>query len=338
MYERQVIYKRKYVYRWNFLTIRNEYLAQFAFLLFDKDDTGSLDTEEVIQLVYTIHNTKKQTRVKTINNVVDKLRETKDIYSVMKFEAWLRTHMSLMEPVQILQRNLRMNIIGEKFWYNLADIRAKHEQFKDIRYILQIKRTAIDIREHQIRTIYLHHLEHRKNAEMESDIVGAPRLRGRRTTSMLNFFRLLDEDGRAKGAHKSGKKVTTAKKGVNRKKIGPCSDDFHSFQQQKDLEAEEDKEKEETDELANMQPAPPLASPAIAPMVGKPRDSNKKAATAALKDVVQLPSKPRRRRSSLFGRPDLRRKEEPKGVRAIRKRRRHQHQPADGVDDNGEVE
>jgi hypothetical protein len=302
------------------LTIQKESLGLFAFLLFDTDHTGSLDAEEMVELIYTIHNI-KNTRQKTIGQVVEKLRANKDIFTEAKFEQWIRSHMSLMEPVQILQRNLRQHIIGEKFWGDLTDTRSCHPEFGEVKHIERLKIRAIEIRQNQIRDLHLKKLQSRNEIAIDELHAGAGggagakagpgRGMGRRTTSMLRFFGLADEHGNMKHGNKKaggGRKVMAA--------------DAHLHHHP-----------------TNDSPAPP---PTTSPQIPSGKHKHKQTPPAAqIADVMHLPMKARRRRSSLFGRPDLRRigdtKSKPtKGKRAIRKRRRQKTNGEGGFAEIGE--
>lgn len=307
-------------FRWNFLTIQKEYLGLFAFLLFDTDHTGYLDSEEMVELIYTIHNT-KNTRQKTIGQVVEKLRSTKEIYNDVKFEQWIRSHMSLMEPIQILQRNLRMHIIGEKFWNDLTDTRSTHPEFGEIKHIARLKQRAIEIRQNQIRDLHLKRLKILKGANPgESGASKGPgRGMGRRTTSMLRFFGLTDDQGNFNRRNKRKGPVG------NRKKVQDCGG--NSTSQPCQIMHSDDESDPAT------QSPKPTSSGKHRPHTPPPVQIN---------DVIHLPMKARRRRSSLFGRPDLRRSGDTKtkptdGKRAIRKRRRQKVNGEGGFADIGDA-
>eukprot|EP00602_Paraphysomonas_sp_CaronLab_P003615 CAMPEP_0185030798 /NCGR_PEP_ID=MMETSP1103-20130426/17872_1 /TAXON_ID=36769 /ORGANISM="Paraphysomonas bandaiensis, Strain Caron Lab Isolate" /LENGTH=413 /DNA_ID=CAMNT_0027566057 /DNA_START=158 /DNA_END=1399 /DNA_ORIENTATION=+ len=262
---------------WNFLTIDHSQIGSFAFLLFDTDETGQLDSEEVLNMIYVIHNN-THIKSKAVGHVIDKLKSSKESFSLENFDHWSRTHMSLLEPVLLLQKKLRQNIISERYWLSLSNRRYEHCEFGDIKYIWQLKKTVSRITHTHMKELYRKKIEARRN--LDANALSAKKGRAKRTTSMLRFFRLID-----KGINSKGKSTHNALK----KKIlgGP-----------KAQSGEFDDVNEQASSCLDTKKTWHDSSPL--------RTNNTE--DVKLGDVVDLPIKRRKRKSSIF-KPNLKRRD-----------------------------
>mmetsp|Transcript_5141 Transcript_5141/g.5265 ORF Transcript_5141/g.5265 Transcript_5141/m.5265 type:complete len:470 (-) Transcript_5141:31-1440(-) len=176
---------------WLYLTVDQNELGGYAFILFDIDYTGVLDSEEILNLIHVIHN-KTTIQSKAILQVVDQLKGSKEVFSCEKFQNWTRTHYSLLEPAQTLQINLRKNLIGEAYWLQKTKFRKEHKEFSNLAYIYDLKRKVYEVQKKQVLLLIEQRIMQRRRNEFDNK--HQQRIRGQRTTALLEFFNLAKGD------------------------------------------------------------------------------------------------------------------------------------------------
>jgi hypothetical protein len=312
---------------WLFLTVDQSELGAYAFILFDSDCTGLLDSEEILNLIHVIHN-KTTIQNKAVNHVINELKESKEIFTCEKFQNWTRTHLSLLEPAQSLQINLRKHLIGETYWDQKLSFRKSHKEYQNLSRIYDLRKKVYQIQRKQVLTL----LEERILARREGELVGMQsRNKGQRTTALLEYFQLSRPNGGQ--SHKTKDKlgltgkarerVRDRKRGEQKRKepekryrVSEEDGDQEQVQEnqiEENLSEEEEKEKKDSEEKNDSDKNDIL----VAMGSGSSKDpkhshkqlneteQDKESRMNQFKDVCNLPEKQRRRRSSFLVRPNL---------------------------------
>jgi Ca2+-binding EF-hand superfamily protein len=172
---------------WLFLTVDQSELGGYAFILFDMDCTGILDCEEIINLIHIIHNKTTIQSVATLQ-VLESLKLSKESFTCEKFQYWTRTHLSLLEPAQTLQLNLRKNLIGDNYWQQKTVFRKAQPQFSNLNYIYNLKQRVYEIQKKQVIELIEERILIRRQYDFNGRKGQVPR--GQRTTALLEYFNL----------------------------------------------------------------------------------------------------------------------------------------------------
>ena len=104
-----------FVGMWNYCTMKHDFMVKFAFDLFDRDGSGSMDTREVVDMVELVLG--KTKRNKTVKDFINKL--DKDGSGDVSLDEWYdmnRRCQSLLMPAWELQRKLRHRVVGPIYW------------------------------------------------------------------------------------------------------------------------------------------------------------------------------------------------------------------------------
>jgi len=122
---------------WNYCTYSMAALTKFAFGLCDLDDSGTLEFDEVRELVEKVYGK----RAFEENVRVQKLLETLDVdgdgtVSLEEFSKFNRQFPLLLYPAFQLQNTLRIKLFGEKYWKKEEDRRRTALRGRNIYEIL----------------------------------------------------------------------------------------------------------------------------------------------------------------------------------------------------------
>lgn len=210
---------------WLFLTVDQSELGGYAFILFDMDYTGILDCEEIINLIHIIHNKTTIQSTATLQ-VLESLKVSNESFSCEKFQYWTRTHLSLLEPAQSLQFNLRKNLIGENYWQQKTQYRKAQPHFSNLNYIYNLKKRVYEIQKKQVLELIEERILFRRQQEWQGRKGQVPR--GQRTTALLEYFNL--------GKGKPGERLRVKEKlGLNHQRKAE-KQQAHKPGKRKDLE------------------------------------------------------------------------------------------------------
>ena len=105
---------------WNFCTVEGDDFVRFTFNLYDLDGGGTLDAEEIKELVTAVLGQVDQ-EDKKAQELLGYLKLDKNgEANVKSFRAFVKMKPEVLEPAYVLQRRLRARIVGEAFWRSLA--------------------------------------------------------------------------------------------------------------------------------------------------------------------------------------------------------------------------
>eukprot|EP00753_Platysulcus_tardus_P001090 PLAT11042.1.p1 GENE.PLAT11042.1~~PLAT11042.1.p1 ORF type:complete len:407 (-),score=160.72 PLAT11042.1:77-1150(-) len=132
----QLDFREFVVTMWNFCSLDAATVSSFGFRLFDLDNSGMLDQEEVEALIQEVYGEKLKNnmRVRKVLRLLD--RDGDGEVSFDEFRVFSKHYPVLMYPAVHMQRLLRAQIIGEPFWARLQDSRVRSgtmETGKDLR-------------------------------------------------------------------------------------------------------------------------------------------------------------------------------------------------------------
>lgn len=119
---------------WNYCTLSKAALIMFAFDLYDNDNSGGIDIEEVELLLREVYGREFQANNQA-QNIMSKLRGDLGVdrnITVDRFREFCRTHPAVLYPAFVLQTQMQEKIIGAKFWSSCSRIRV---QLSDGKYI-----------------------------------------------------------------------------------------------------------------------------------------------------------------------------------------------------------
>jgi Ca2+-binding EF-hand superfamily protein len=106
---------------WNFCTIEGDDLVRFCFNLYDSDGGGTLDSEELKELVQAVLGPKIDHDGKKAKELMEDLAlDANGEANVKAFREFARRKPDALEPCYVLQRRLRARIVGDAFWMSLA--------------------------------------------------------------------------------------------------------------------------------------------------------------------------------------------------------------------------
>eukprot|EP01029_Cantina_marsupialis_P029734 TRINITY_DN782097_c0_g1_i1.p1 TRINITY_DN782097_c0_g1~~TRINITY_DN782097_c0_g1_i1.p1 ORF type:complete len:238 (-),score=21.88 TRINITY_DN782097_c0_g1_i1:305-1018(-) len=101
---------------WNYCTFDFPNLIKFCFKLFDQDDSGDLEINEVVDLVKEVYGNsyENNSRVKALMSQLD--ADGDGDVSFPEFEKFNRQHPALLFPAYCIQQTLRRRLFGTDFW------------------------------------------------------------------------------------------------------------------------------------------------------------------------------------------------------------------------------
>ena len=117
---------------WNYCTFNKYALIRFAFELYDEDQSGMIDVEEMTLMLTDVYGKRALTSSKQANHVLAKIKvlgggltsnQVEVSYPV--FLDFCNKHPALLFPAFHLQLTLQTKIIGRRFWEGLERKRDK---------------------------------------------------------------------------------------------------------------------------------------------------------------------------------------------------------------------
>lgn len=136
------------VVTWNFLTVSENDMGRFTFVLFDEDNSGFLQAMEVVNLIKTIYPNHEKYRA--VSELISKVYQgNRDNFSLNDFAKWTKDHLSLLQPLMTLQAHIKKQIIGDSFWNYLATVRMDLES----KNILDLHDIAAETRKIKLQQI-----------------------------------------------------------------------------------------------------------------------------------------------------------------------------------------
>ena len=113
---------------WNYCTQDHLALISFAFDLYDLDNSGSIDTNELTQMLAEVYGERVENNTYA-QNIKKKIKSYSGVVpgqiSKPEFVKFAQSHPALLFPSFQVQRKLQQKAIGESFWNRLADKRFK---------------------------------------------------------------------------------------------------------------------------------------------------------------------------------------------------------------------
>jgi len=128
---------------WNYLTFSAMGIIEFAFTLYDTDQSMYMDRDEVHKLVSDVYNKGDQTGTGNkleprVENILTKLDSDGDgKISLQEFTKFNQGHPLLLFPAYGIQQTLRSAILGISFWERITADREKVFEGKQITEILE---------------------------------------------------------------------------------------------------------------------------------------------------------------------------------------------------------
>ena len=118
---------------WNYCTFNKYSLIRFAFELYDEDQSGSIDVEEMTLMLKDVYGKKALTNNRNAAFVLDKIKvlgggltnATTIEVSYPIFLDFCNKHPALLFPAFHLQLTLQTKIIGRRFWEGLEKKRDR---------------------------------------------------------------------------------------------------------------------------------------------------------------------------------------------------------------------
>ena len=110
---------------WAFVSLSKEGLRNFAFSIYDLDDSGSIDRFEVEAMVHELYGSQWR-RSRLARQTLKELAARKQ-RSRAEFVDFARTHPALLFPAFQLQGSLRTALGGARMWASIAETRARAE-------------------------------------------------------------------------------------------------------------------------------------------------------------------------------------------------------------------
>lgn len=115
---------------WNYCTYTKHGLMLFAFDLYDLDNSGEIDQDEMERIVVEIYGTGDRTSymAKQLILEINKLSGM-DMISINKeqFCKFVHYHPSMLLPAFTMQHELQKRVLGRRYWMKAAKARAARE-------------------------------------------------------------------------------------------------------------------------------------------------------------------------------------------------------------------
>lgn len=108
---------------WNYCSIENKYFEQFAFDLYDKDSSGTIDVSEAQFMLKDIYGEdfERSPRAKKVYQKLAELEISEINFPV--FMEFTQKHKAMLYPAFALQLSLKKYIMGTAFWKKQAAAR-----------------------------------------------------------------------------------------------------------------------------------------------------------------------------------------------------------------------
>ena len=106
---------------WNFCSLNRGGLILFAFTLYDSDDSGELEMDELEKLlkdVYGVNGLKENPRVLSLVRQIDKSGDGS--VQIHEFIYACKRYQLILKPAFSVQASLQHQTFGEKWWQNMA--------------------------------------------------------------------------------------------------------------------------------------------------------------------------------------------------------------------------
>jgi serine/threonine-protein phosphatase 2B regulatory subunit len=128
---------------WNYCTSGNLILMFFAFDLYDADDSGLIDANEMNQILQDIYGSNLATS-SSAKLIQKKLHNLPDEITKNTFANFVRRHPAMMFPVFRLQGDMQERILGRKWWKKLTVRRNAVDEFQSLDLSTILKSVAND--------------------------------------------------------------------------------------------------------------------------------------------------------------------------------------------------
>lgn len=133
----EIDFKEFVVSIWNYCTFNRQSLALFAFTLFDTNDSGVLDSNELNQLIVSVYGDTAHSEAR-LQRIVAAFDDNGDgTVSKYEFVVFNNTQPLILFPAYQFQATLRGRILGTRWWTRLANEREKKFRGKNIYEILE---------------------------------------------------------------------------------------------------------------------------------------------------------------------------------------------------------
>ena len=111
------------VYEGNLCTFSKDGLKNCVFRLFDDDDSGLLDADEIVHMMKSIWGDGwSESRV--ARRIAMRLESYKGSMNVQQFRAFVAKYTALITPIERIREVLQTNILGKQYWDKAAKRRA----------------------------------------------------------------------------------------------------------------------------------------------------------------------------------------------------------------------
>ena len=97
-------------------------LAAFAFSLFDLDDSKTLESLEISNMVKEVYGG-DLSRVANVLQKMEGIKNEKGLIERVEFVLFSRKYPLLLFPAFSMQQALRRNILGESYWEKITELR-----------------------------------------------------------------------------------------------------------------------------------------------------------------------------------------------------------------------
>ncbi|GBG33868.1 Calcium-dependent protein kinase 1 [Hondaea fermentalgiana] len=110
---------------WNYATLTKSTLIIFAFDLYDGDESGSMELEEIMDMCKDVYGADFE-KSRLAAQIIDKIHKLNDptrgsgIITLEKFAVFCEHHPGLLYPAFTFQQALQKAIIGVTFWTKLS--------------------------------------------------------------------------------------------------------------------------------------------------------------------------------------------------------------------------
>ena len=121
---------------WNFCTFTKSSLLRFSFELYDCDDSGFLDLDEIRLILREVYGKHKYKSTQASQHILEEIESRIETgkcvggLNLADFNEFCRHHPALLYPAFELQTALQQNVMGMKFW--AAAVKKRKEEKKKI--------------------------------------------------------------------------------------------------------------------------------------------------------------------------------------------------------------
>lgn len=103
-------------------------LANFAFDLFDLDETGVLHKDELIAVLHAVYGTSRGNRARIAAIAEEEVHGDRREMTRERFAEFVRHHQMVMYPAFELYKTLRSHLGGNGFWHTIAQRRLRYHR------------------------------------------------------------------------------------------------------------------------------------------------------------------------------------------------------------------